>query len=115
MRAARPQACRGHAPGPAEDRPLDTEGWVADVDPLRSEADAERLGSAVAGGESRGRLGSVGTSVQLTQPDCSVASFDLTKRPASAYRSELLIITHQPNNGPHDMPGPVACSQKPRP
>jgi hypothetical protein len=54
---------------------------------------------------------SVGTSVQLTQPDCSVASFDLTKRPASAYRSELLIITHQPNNGPHDMPGPVACSQ----
>ena len=79
--------------------------------PFRSEVDAERLGSAVAGGESRGRLGSVGTSVQLTQPDCSVASFDLTKRPASAYRSELLIIIHQPNNGPHDMPGPVACSQ----
>jgi hypothetical protein len=89
-------------------------GWVADVDPLRAEVDTERLGSAVAGGESRGGLGRVGAPVQLTQPDCSVASFDLTKRPASAYRGELLIITHQPNNAPR-YAGSVARSQKPRP
>jgi hypothetical protein len=72
-------------------------GGVADVDASPVEVEPECLGSALAEGQGGGGLGRVSEPMQLTQPDRSVAGSDVTEHPAGADRSELLIITDQPN------------------
>jgi hypothetical protein len=51
-------------------------------------------GSQLARGRQGGHIGAAHSAGLLR------GKLRSTKRPASAYRSELLIITHQPNNGP---------------
>ena len=67
------------------------------MDPSPVEVEAERFSSAVAEREGRGGLGRVNEAVQLAEPERAVAGLDVTQHPAGADRSELLIITDQPN------------------
>jgi hypothetical protein len=67
------------------------------MDTSTVEVEAEGFGSAIADGESNGGLGGIGEPVQLGQPDRAVAGFDVAQDTAGADRSELLIITDQPD------------------
>ena len=66
-----------------------------DASPVQVEAEGFR--SAVAEREGGGGFGGVGKAVQLGEPHHAVAGLDVTQHPAGADRSELLIITDQPD------------------
>jgi hypothetical protein len=61
------------------------------------EVEAECFGLAVAEREGDGGFGRVGKAMQFAQPERAVAGLDVTQYAAGADRSELLIITDQPN------------------
>jgi hypothetical protein len=72
-------------------------GRVADVDASPVQVEPEGFRSAIAECEGCGGLGRIGETMQLAQPDRAVAGLDVAKHPACADRSELLIITDQPD------------------
>jgi hypothetical protein len=67
------------------------------VDASPVEVEAERFRLAVAEGEGGGGLSRVGEPVQFSQPDRAMARLDVAKHAAGTDRSELLIITDQPD------------------
>jgi hypothetical protein len=82
---------------PGVENTVECGGLVADVDASPVQVEAERFGPAVADGEGGGGLGRIGEAMQFTQPDRAMAGFDVTKDAAGPDRSELLIITDQPD------------------
>jgi hypothetical protein len=72
-------------------------GGVAYVDASPVQVEPERIPPAVAEGEGGGSFGRVGEPVQFAQTDRAMAGLDVTEYTAGTDRSELLIITNQPD------------------
>src|SRR5215207_2094568 len=72
-------------------------GGVSDMDASTVEVEAERFRPAIAKREGGGGLSRVSEPVQFGEPDRSMDAFDVAEHPAGTDRSQLLIITDQPN------------------
>ena len=83
--------------GPSGEGILGDGGQVADMDATLIQVEVERLRVTVTERKRRVRFGRVGEAVQLAQPHSTVLGFDVAEDPAGADRSELLIITNQPD------------------
>gem|GEM_PF-4138808 len=67
------------------------------MDPAGVQVEPEGLGLSLAQCEGRGALGRVGEPQQLGQAGRSVGGLDVAQYPAGADRSELLVISDEPD------------------
>ncbi len=89
----------GAVGGPGGEQVVGHGGFVADVDAVVVEVEAECFGEPVAQGEGGGAFGLVGKSDEFGEPQRAVFGFDVAKDAAGLDRGELLVVADEADAG----------------